>query len=225
MLDSWPPGVPKRPYRPPPAQQVRGLRVPGESWHRPPRPCVGSFPKSQSKREKGVGIWYNLLSKRKKTSQMSLKTNSSMIAKRRGVIVMTSVARDHPMKGLSGDEGSWVQRRRERQPRVFPATACRSAATNLGTSGGVSPGQEEGDAPEGSPRSEVAGSRCWVPDAARPAQGSFAGGRRPHLLRAIVAPGGSWASCPGRAAQRPACRCSALGVGVSGSVGADARRR
>ena len=38
--------------------------------------------------------------------------NSSTIAKRRGFLVIASVAENPPMKGLSGEEGSWGQRRR-----------------------------------------------------------------------------------------------------------------
>ena len=50
---------------------------------------------------------------------MSMKTNSSMISKQRGAIVIASVVEDRPMESLSGDEGSWGQRLRERQPRYF----------------------------------------------------------------------------------------------------------
>ena len=50
---------------------------------------------------------------------MSMKTSSPTISKKRGAIVIASVAEDRPMKSVSGDEGSWGQRRRERQPRSF----------------------------------------------------------------------------------------------------------
>lgn len=49
--------------------------------------------------------------------------NSSTIAKRRGFLVIASVAENPPMKGLSGEEGSWGRRRPERQPRVFLSSA------------------------------------------------------------------------------------------------------
>lgn len=49
--------------------------------------------------------------------------NSSTIAKRRGFLVIASVPENPPMKGLSGEEGSWGRSRPERQPRVFLSSA------------------------------------------------------------------------------------------------------
>lgn len=154
-----------------------------------------------------------------------MKMKCYMTAKWRSVFVITAVAGIYLMKGLS-DDGSWAQRLLAWQPGGFPATAGRSAATSVGTSGGAFPGQEEGNAPIGSPRSEVSASSCWPLSARRLAQGSAGGGRRPLLPGAPVAGGGSRASwaCAGPAARRSACRRSELGVRASGRMGAAARR-
>lgn len=93
-----------------------------------------------------------------------------------------------------------------------------------GASGGVSPDQDEGDAPEGSPASEVSGFRHWVPHLAKSAQGSFRGERRPPVLRASVTPGREPAWCPKPETRRAACRGSVLGFRVWGNMGAEACR-
>nr|CAI9695760.1 unnamed protein product [Rangifer tarandus platyrhynchus] len=157
-VDLWPLLCPRDPTdSPTPSSEHQGTEGPPGELHRPPRPRARSSPKSQSRRERR----WNLVQfiKRKRSSQMSMKTNSSTISKQRGAIVIASVAEDRPMKSLSGGEGFWGQRGRERQP---PAAETRSAATILGTCGDVSPGQEEGDAPKQSPGSEVSGFRGGV---------------------------------------------------------------
>ena len=143
--------------------------------------------------------------------------NSSTIAKRRGFLVIASVPENPPMKGLSGEEGSWGQRRPERQPRVFFCPV-------RGASVGVSPDQEEGDAPEGCPASEVLGFRHWVPQVAKSTQGNFLGARRPPVLRASVTPGRERMWCSEPETRRAACRGSVLGVRVFGNMGAEACR-
>ena len=93
-----------------------------------------------------------------------------------------------------------------------------------GASVGVSPDQDEGDAPEGCPAPEVSGFRHWVPQVAKSARGNFVGARRPPVLRASVTPGRERVWCSETETRRAASRGSVLGVRVLGNVGAEVCR-
>ena len=155
---------------------------------------------------------------------MSMKTSSPTISKKRGAIVIASVAEDRPMKSVSGDEGSWGQRRRERQPRSFrplrlgprppffglaaiPPQVRRRAMLRNSPRGQRSRVSEEGSSCCG----KIRPGKLWGRAASSAAEDT--GGSRP---------GAGVVSGVGGPAAGPQLLC--LRVRVSGSTGAEARR-
>ena len=156
---------------------------------------------------------------------MSMKTNSSTISKQRGAIVIASVPEGRPMKkSLSGNEGSWGQRRRERQPRSLRPLRIGPRLPFLGLAV-VSPqvrrramlrnslrGQRSRVSNDESSRcGKIRPGKLWGRAASSRSEG--AGGSRP---------GAGVVSGVGGPAPGPQLLC--VRVRVSGSMGAEARR-